>query len=86
MNSEDGFTGPVNIGNPDEFTIKQLAEIVIELTNSSSRLVYEDLPIDDPAQRRPDISLAKRNLEWEPQIDINDGLKRTINYFKDKLN
>lgn len=86
MNSEDGFTGPVNIGNPDEFTIKQLAEMIIGLTNSLSKLVYEDLPADDPTQRRPDISLAKKVLEWEPQIEINDGLKRTIDYFKNKLN
>ena len=86
MNSEDGFTGPVNIGNPNEFTIKQLAERVIELTESLSHLVYEDLPVDDPVQRRPDITLAKKILEWEPQIQINDGLKRTIDYFKNQIN
>ncbi len=82
MNSRDGFTGPVNIGNPGEFTIKQLAEIVIELTGSSSKLIYKDLPQDDPTQRRPDITLAKKELDWEPTIQLREGLISTIEYFK----
>lgn len=85
MNSREGFTGPVNIGNPNEFTIKQLAELVIELTGSSSKLIYEDLPQDDPLQRQPDISLAKKELAWEPTIKLKDGLIKTIAYFKDLL-
>jgi UDP-glucuronate decarboxylase len=82
MNSRDGFTGPVNIGNPGEFTIKQLAEKVIELTGSSSKLIYEPLPSDDPRQRKPDITLAKKELNWEPTILLDEGLKKTIDYFK----
>ncbi|MCR5421801.1 MAG: SDR family oxidoreductase [Lachnospiraceae bacterium] len=82
MNSRDGFTGPVNIGNPGEFTIKELAEIIIELTGSSSKLVYKDLPVDDPTQRRPDITLAKKELNWEPSIQLKNGLVSTIAYFK----
>ena len=82
MNSRSGFTGPVNIGNPGEFTIKELAEKVIELTKSSSKLVYKDLPQDDPLQRRPDISLAKRELNWEPAIQLEEGLIKTIEYFR----
>jgi UDP-glucuronate decarboxylase len=82
MNSRDGFTGPVNIGNPNEFTIKQLAEKVIELTGTKSKLIYEDLPTDDPLQRQPDISLAKKELSWEPNIQLEEGLKKTIEYFK----
>lgn len=81
MNSRDGFTGPVNIGNPGEFTIKELAEIVIELTGTSSKLVYEPLPSDDPTQRKPLIDLAKKELNWEPHIQLREGLKRTIEYF-----
>ncbi|MCR4595866.1 MAG: SDR family oxidoreductase [Lachnospiraceae bacterium] len=82
MNSRDGFTGPVNIGNPGEFTIKELAEIVIELTGSSSKLIYKELPQDDPTQRRPDITLAKKELDWEPTIQLREGLLSTIEYFK----
>ena len=82
MNSRDGFTGPVNIGNPCEFTIKELAELVIKLTKSSSKLVFCPLPQDDPTQRKPDISLAKKELSWEPTIQLEDGLKYTIGYFK----
>ena len=82
MNSRDGFTGPVNIGNPGEFTIKQLAEIVIELTDSRSQIVYRELPQDDPTQRRPDITLAKKELNWKPIIQLREGLKSTIEYFK----
>ena len=85
MNSPDDFTGPVNIGNPGEFTIKQLAEIVIELTNSKSKLRYEDLPIDDPTQRRPDISLASKELGWTPSIQLREGLLKTIEYFEKEI-
>ena len=81
MNSRDGCTGPVNIGNSGEFTIKELAEIVIELTGTSSKLVYEPLPSDDPTQRKPLIDLAKKELNWEPHIQLREGLKRTIEYF-----
>ena len=81
MNSRDGFTGPVNIGNPGEFTIKKLAEIVIELTGSGSKIVYEPLPSDDPTHRKPLIDLAKKELNWEPHIQLREGLKRTIEYF-----
>jgi UDP-glucuronate decarboxylase len=82
MNSDADFTGPVNIGNPGEFTIKQLAELVIKLTNSSSKLIFEDLPSDDPMQRKPDISLAQSKLNWEPSITLEQGLLKTIDYFK----
>jgi len=82
MNSRVDFTGPVNVGNPNEFTIKQLAELVIELTNSKSGIVYEPLPSDDPMQRQPDISLAKKELNWEPKIQLREGLQKTIDYFK----
>ena len=82
MNSRDGFTGPVNIGNPSEFTIKELAEMVIKLTESDSKLVYEPLPSDDPIQRKPLIDLAERELEWKPEIGIIEGLNNTIDYFK----
>lgn len=82
MNSREGFTGPVNIGNPGEFTIKQLAEMVIDLTGSSSKIVYEPLPSDDPTQRRPVIELAKKELDWEPAIPLEEGLRKTIEYFK----
>ncbi len=82
MNSREGFTGPVNIGNPGEFTIKQLAEMVIDLTGSSSKIIYCDLPADDPMQRKPDITLAKKELNWEPSIKLREGLLSTIEYFK----
>ena len=82
MNSKDGFTGPVNIGNPDEFTIKDLAEIIIELTGTRSKIIYEPLPSDDPTQRKPLIDLAKKELSWEPQIQLREGLERTIAYFE----
>ncbi len=81
MDSEDGFTGPVNLGNPGEFTIKELAEIIIDLTNSKSELVYKPLPSDDPMQRQPDISLAKEKLNWEPRVTLKEGLQKTIPYF-----
>jgi len=81
MATGDDFTGPVNIGNPNEFTIKQLAELVIELTGSSSRLAYKPLPSDDPKQRQPDITLARQALDWAPSIELRQGLEKTIAYF-----
>lgn len=82
MNSREGFTGPVNLGNPGEFTMKQLAELVLSATGSSSKLVYRELPSDDPTQRKPVIDLAMKELDWKPTIKLEDGLKRTIEYFK----
>jgi UDP-glucuronate decarboxylase len=81
MGSREEFTGPVNIGNPGEFTILQLAEMVIRLTKSSSKIVRMPLPPDDPTQRRPDISLAKKELDWEPKVPLEQGLIKTIEYF-----
>ena len=86
MNSPDDFTGPINIGNPVEFRIMELAEKVIKLTNSKSKLVYEKLPDDDPIQRQPDINLAKEKLGWEPKIHLEEGLIMTIHYFENLLN
>lgn len=85
MNTEDDFTGPVNVGNPGEFTIKELAEKVIALTNSNSKLLFTHRPVDDPMQRKPDISLATKTLNWEPMIELDDGLKKTITYFDNLL-
>jgi len=82
MDSREEFTGPVNIGNPNEFTISELAEQIIALTGTKSKIIYEDLPSDDPLQRQPDISLAKRELDWEPHIQLKEGLTKTIDYFK----
>jgi len=82
MNSRDGFTGPVNIGNPGEFTMLELAQKVIELTGSASKIIHLPLPQDDPMQRQPDITLAKKELDWEPHIALEEGLKKTIAYFK----
>jgi UDP-glucuronate decarboxylase len=82
MNSRDGFTGPVNIGNPGEFTMLELAEMVIELTNSKSKMIFLPLPEDDPMQRRPVIELAKKELDWEPKIALREGLTKTIAYFE----
>ncbi len=82
MNSRDGFTGPVNIGNPGEFTMLELAQQIIELTNSKSKLVYMPLPQDDPLQRKPIIDLAKKELGWEPKIHLREGLQKTIAYFE----
>jgi UDP-glucuronate decarboxylase len=81
MATEDGFTGPVNIGNPGEFTILELAEQVIKLTRSKSQLAFRPLPGDDPRQRQPDIELARARLGWQPKIPLEDGLRRTIEYF-----
>ena len=82
MNSREDFHGPVNIGNPGEFSIKELAEIIIDMTNSKSKIVFIPLPQDDPLQRRPDISLAKTELGWEPKVNLREGLSKTISYFK----
>ena len=82
MKTEDDFLGPVNIGNPGEFTMLELAEKVLKLTKSSSKLVFKELPSDDPKQRKPDISLAKEKLNWSPKVDLDSGLIKTIEYFK----
>lgn len=85
MNTGDEVTGPLNIGNPSEFTMLELAEKVIKLTESKSQVVYRDLPMDDPKQRKPDIALAKKILNWEPNIPLDEGLVKTIKYFKTVL-
>lgn len=85
MDSADDFTGPVNLGNPKEFSILELAEMVIKLTNSKSKIVFKPLPSDDPMQRQPDITLAKEKLSWEPSVPLEAGLKNTIKYFKNLL-
>ncbi|WP_321519188.1 UDP-glucuronic acid decarboxylase family protein [uncultured Bacteroides sp.] len=82
MNTDNNFVGPVNIGNPNEFTIKELAEKIIELIGSKSQFIYKPLPSDDPKQRQPDISLAKEKLNWQPTIQLEEGLAKTIEYFK----
>lgn len=82
MESRDGFTGPVNLGNPGEFTILRLAKLVIEMTGSKSKIIYMPLPQDDPVQRKPVIELAKKELDWEPTIQLEEGLEKTIDYFK----
>lgn len=81
MMEKDNFIGPVNLGNPIEMTILEIAEKIIELTNSSSKIIFKELPLDDPLKRRPDITLAKDRLEWLPKISFEDGIKRTIKYF-----
>lgn len=86
MNTGDSFVGPINIGNPREFTIAELAEKVLEVTGSSSKIVYKPLPYDDPRKRKPDISLAKEKLNWEPTIRLEEGLVKTVEYFKGILN
>lgn len=85
MNSENTFTGPVNLGNPQEFTMLELAEKILELTGSKSKLSFEKLPEDDPVKRRPVINLAKNKLNWNPTIDLSQGLKNTIDYFKEEV-
>lgn len=85
MNNEQGFVGPVNIGNPGEFTILELAQLVLEMTGSSSELSFRPLPQDDPLQRKPDITLAKKELQWEPSIPLREGLAKTIAYFREEL-
>ena len=85
LGTEEGFTGPVNIGNPEEYTIKQLAEMIISMTGSSSRLVYSALPKDDPTRRKPDISLAEKLLDWKPRVRIEEGLESAIAYFRSSI-
>ena len=85
MNSDDDFIGPVNIGNPSEFTMLQLAELIREKTQTKSQLVYKPLPVNDPTQRKPDISLAQEKLDWTPVVDLSDGLDKTIEYFRQKV-
>jgi len=85
MNSADDFFGPVNIGNPDEFTILQLARMIIDLTGGSSKIDFQPLPADDPTQRKPDITLAQKKLGWQPKIALEQGLVTTIQYFRDTL-
>lgn len=86
MNSREGFTGPVNIGNPSEFTMLELAEQVLEQVGGTSKIAFRPLPQDDPKQRQPDITLAKQELDWEPKVSLRDGLKETISYFRSLLN
>ena len=85
MDTEDDFTGPVNIGNPNEFTIRELADAVIELTGSKSKIISKPLPTDDPVQRQPDITIARNTLGWEPKIQLKEGLQKTISYFDARL-
>jgi UDP-glucuronate decarboxylase len=85
MNSHESVTGPINLGNPGEFTMIELAEKVLRLTGSKSKLVHMPLPQDDPKQRRPDISKAKQYLDWEPTVPLEQGLERTIAYFRGAL-
>lgn len=85
MDTPAGFTGPINIGNPAEFTMLELAELILRLSGSNSKLKYKPLPSDDPRQRQPDISLAKQHLGWKPKVGLEDGLRETINYFKNEL-
>jgi UDP-glucuronate decarboxylase len=85
MESDESVTGPINLGNPNEFTIRELAEKVIELTGSSSTLIEEPLPQDDPRQRQPDITRARTQLGWEPKVQLEEGLKATIAYFRGEI-
>ena len=85
MNSPDDFTGPVNLGNPHEFSILALAQKILELTGSRAKIIFEPLPQDDPLQRQPDIALAKERLNWEPGIELDEGLRKTIEYFRVSL-
>ena len=82
METGEDVTGPINLGNPNEFTIRELAEKVVELTGSSSQLVFRPLPSDDPMQRQPDIGQARKVLGWEPQVQLEEGLRKTIPYFE----
>jgi UDP-glucuronate decarboxylase len=85
MMNQDQTIGPINLGNPNEFTIKQLAEMIVRMTNSQSQIIFKDLPQDDPVRRQPDISLANHHLFWQPTIQVEEGLKQTIEYFKKVL-
>ena len=82
---DSDLEGPCNIGNPDEFTVRELADLVIEVTDSTSEVVHEDLPVDDPAKRRPDITRARTELGWEPKVQLREGIERTVEWFKDEL-
>ena len=85
MDTDNTVVGPINLGNPTELKIIDLAEKIIKLTNSKSKIVNKDLPVDDPIRRKPDISIAKKELNWQPKIDILDGLKETVKYFKKRF-
>ena len=85
MNSKSSITGPINLGNPNELSIKQIATIIKEIIGSRSKLIFKKLPSDDPTQRKPDISLAKKILNWKPKINLNEGLKKTISYFEKEI-
>ena len=85
MQTDDSFTGPVNLGNPGEFTILELAEKVRSMTGSKSEIIHMPLPSDDPIMRRPDITLAKAVLKWEPRVALDEGLRKTVDYFDDLL-
>ena len=82
MSIEKKITGPINLGNPSEITINDLAKLIIEMTNSKSKIIRLELPEDDPKKRKPDISLAKKTLNWSPKTSLEEGLKKTINYFE----
>jgi UDP-glucuronate decarboxylase len=86
MNSREDLVGPLNLGNPIEFTILDLAKKIIKLTDSKSNIIYKPLPEDDPKRRKPNIELAKKELKWKPKIQLDEGLKKTINYFERLLN
>ena len=85
MNSSKNITGPINLGNPTEYKIVELANAIIKLTNSKSKIILKPLPTDDPLRRKPDISSAKKNIDWEPNVSLDDGLKQTIEYFQEKI-
>ncbi len=85
MQSPDHFTGPVNMGNPTEINVHELAELIRSMTGSNSRIIYKSLPMDDPIQRQPDISKANSVLDWKPEISLEEGLEKTITYFKQQL-
>ena len=85
MDTEDDFTGPINLGNPGEFTMLELAQMVIELTGTKSKLVFQPLPQDDPRQRKPDITLARQKLGWEPKVTLREGLQKVIDYFRPRI-
>ena len=82
MNTKSELTGPINLGNPSEYSILEVAELIIKITNSKSSIIFKKLPQDDPRKRKPDISLAKKNLDWIPKITLEEGLNRTVHYFK----
>lgn len=86
VKTDDGFTGPVNIGNPEEYTVKQLAELIIEIVGITSNIVYMPIPLDDPTRRKPNVMVAKGNLGWSPKVKVFEGLAETIEYFKNEIN